>query len=643
MSISPDIQEFPSVQDMYRPVAFDKNAPIDFTKEQFDNPDNEEEEEAKEWWKEQFKYLKNGYIAENKVWINPFYYFFLNYAKCDILNFETEESDIALPYYMDFQHEFADLVWFCQYKVTEIQSAKSNKEKKKIIKNAMNILLAKGRRKGLTTIICAFLIYLLLFAPGVKLGYGFPDDHTYKTFRAIFDTMMVNLPPMLRPNLVYPDNDAEIGNAYKNDNDDIVVINRLYWGNFGKSTGAFRGKKLFFVFFDEAGKFEKWSKVKGASKDCFKVGTRKLGFYILGGTSDAITNKGYKDYKDDVDKPHLSDGVRFLIYADQGLHPHIDYHTGRSIREIAREYQEAERAKLRKEGKSEDLRFLIQENPLSYDEFFLLPGGSVYDNELINDQIKWIINSGKDKDILRGELHWELDGFNKRTGNVYFKENKESGNWLVYKKAMPVPGKKNLFTASFDDVYKNEAPTSESMPAMVIYKDYDLTEEESDLVAAVYINPQKNRKNRYDDFLMGSIFWNAMTLGEINDEAMVNYYDTKGYIELLAIGTNGKYGYSGTAWDGKFKSQAEDLTVQYLEAGRHKRCYFIEVLQGLKDWGVRNTDVGVCFHGLMLFQYMRKTIVELEKIKKREVPLMLISQATRPSVIPRALSRYTKR
>lgn len=641
MSISHDAI---SAQVKYRPVINNEDFPFDFPRELYFNPETDEDFQHKETWDEELRRMKKGFTAEDGKWVNPFYYFFLNYCKADILNIETEESEIGNPYYLEFQNEFADLLWFCQYTVVNINNAKSEKQRNKIIKDAVNIMVAKGRRKGLTTLICGFLIYLFIFGKNVKLGYGYPDEKTYITFRAIFDEMINGLPPMLKPNMITPDNKEEIGNSYIDENGDTITTNRIYWGNFATSTGAFRGKKLFFVFFDEAGKYEKWSRVKGATKDCFKIGKRKIGYYVLGGTSDAITNKGYKDYKDDVDKPHLSDGIRFLIYAYEGMHPYVDYNTGKSIREPALREIKKERKKLKEEGKIDDLRFAVQENPVEYSEFFVTPGGNVYDNDEINDQISWIVNSGKEKEIVTGRLEFEEDGYGRTTGKVIFIEDKK-GYWQIYKKCMPngTPPK-GLHLASFDDVYKSVAPNSDSMPSMMIYKDYDLNEEESDLPVAVYINSNKDRKNRFKDFLMGSIFFNASTLGEINDEAMVNYYRNKGYIELLKKGTNGSYGYSGHAWDGKFKSQSEELMLSYIENKRLRRCYFIDALNGLKDWGMKNTDIGICYHGVLLHQNMNRTIAAEESVKKHEPAVaMTLSAMKKPAAVPRALRKYSRR
>lgn len=628
-----------SVQELYRPVLSDEYAPLDFTKSEFENCEDEDTWK-KDWWQEQLLRLTKGYTAPNGVWINPFYYFFLNFCKADILNIDTEENDTANPYYLDYQHEFADLLWFCQYVVTTI---KSKKKQDKIIKNAMNIILAKGRRKGLTTVICAYLIYLLLFKNGVKLGYGFPDDDTYRTFRDIFDKMMVELPAMLKPNIVFPDNDSEIGNAYTDEKTGKVkVINRIYWGNFGKSTGAFRGKKLYFAFFDEAGKFGNWSRVKGATKDCFKVGTRKIGYYVFGGTSDAITNKGFRDYKDDFEKPHLSDAVAHFIPSDVGLHPHIDYHTGRSLKEAAKVYLEATRRKLRAEGKLDDLKFEIQENPLIKEECFIPPGGSIYDNHVLNEQIIWIREVQKEKDILIGELEFDKDFNGKISGKVRFVERAD-GNWQIYRNGFNDYGKEKLFFGAFDDVYKNEAPSSDSMPALMIYKDLDLTEKESDLPVAIYLNRHKNRKKRFEDFLKAAIFWKAKLLGEINDEAMVNYFTVKGHLNYLEKTTNDKFGYAGNAWHGKFKSQSEDLMTQYIEQRRQERCYFIDGINALKDWGVHNTDIGICYHACLLYQYMRRTMASIENINTEVAePVITLSGIKKPENMPAVLKKFAR-
>lgn len=611
-----------SIQQIYRPVLSVDPRLLRAERDIFADQEDEDQHVAN-FWKEELHRLINGYIAEDGIYINPFYYFFLNYCKADILNYETEESDIGNPYVMDYQKEFADLLWNSRYIVKQIQDEKNSKKKQLLIKEAENIILAKARRKGLTTMLVAYLVYLLLFGMAlfnvpIKIGYGYPDDDTYvKGFKPIFETILNNLPPMLKPNMVFPYNEEEIGFSYKNDEGSIITLGRLYLANFGKKDGKFRGAKLFFVFFDEAGKFPNWNRVKGATKDCFVSGGRRTGYYLLGGTSDAISNKGYKDYKDDFDNPSMSDAVSYSIYADQGMHPYIDYTSGISDRESAAKEKLKYRDKLKKAGKSETLRFEIQENPLNKDEFFQLPGGSIYDADLLTEQIKWIVLSGKDKEIIRGKLEWEKDALGKKNGKVIFVED-PLGFWMIYKNGMPKQGKKNLFIGSFDDVYKDEAPNSDSRPAMMIYKDYDLSEEESDLPVAIYLNTQKNRKHRFDDFLKGAVFWEATIFGENNDDAVVNYFENAGYLNLLMKGTNNKFGYAGNAWFGKFKSQAEDFMLKYIDTDRYKRCYFINALQELKEWGIKNTDIGICYHAILVMQNMRKSLSELEKIKAQE-------------------------
>lgn len=643
-----------SVQDIYRPVLLDMDINLfNFTKEEYEQ-ENEEDLEKISWWTEQLRRIKYGYMAPDGVWLNPFYYFFLNFCKADIFNFETEDSVISNPFYFKFQHELADIIWFCKYEVRDLEAklkgTTSERQRRRLIKNAQNIILAKARRKGLTTLVCAYLIWLFLFADGVfgsykRMGYGYPDDDTYNKFRAMFDIMLTSLPEMLRPNLTTPDNETEIGNSYKDKvTGEIKTTNIIYWANFGKKDGKFRGGKLFFVFFDEAGKFTNWKKVRGSSKDCFSIGERVIGYYLLGGTSDAISNKGYQDYKDDFDNPHLTNSISHFITAEEGAHPFIDYKTGLSLREDAHKFYINRRTALVAGGDIVALNTEKQENPIIKEELFMPGGGSTYDQDEINEQIIWIGQTDKQKkDILIGELEFEKDYLGRDTRKVVFVE-KPNGNWAIYRNGFPVENKPNLFFGAIDDVYQNIAPSSDSLPAMMIYKDWDITEEESDLPVAIYLNKEKNRRKRHEDFLKGSIFWNAKVLFENNDEAYVNYCKGKGEMQFLQKTTNEKIGYSGHAWHGKFKNQAEELMLKSIDNKRHKRIYFIKVLQGLKDWGIKNTDIGICHHACMLYQQMRNTLSEIEKLEKPEHQhAIVVSRSNaRPQNIPVNFSRFKR-
>jgi len=599
--LHPALSRSDSVQIIYRPVLQGKIPDIP-------DPDDLNYIQNKIWWKEQTKRCTEGWIAPNGVFINPIYYFYLNFVKVYVIDeLNKKTPGWQNPYVRDGDKEYFDAVYYGMAY-----------ESQGISYDAKNVIVAKGRRKGWTTAeLYGITLWFFLFKQGFNISRAYPNDKIKKKERRLFTKCY----DMIHPFFKYNVNDQAI-DILENNEDTVAqwtysysssgkqekneLVNSISFFTVGADGGGVRGDALCLIVVVEAGIYTHLESFFAAAEETLQLGSYKFGQILVGGTSDAINNLT-TDYKKMFFNPQQYNAVSVFTPAWKCFMGAIDYVTGKSLKSVALPKILENRHKREGNGDYEGLRKLIQEHPISPEEAFIPSSHSEYDSIKIDRQLMSILRTGMDSEWIRGKLEWELDTYGNRTGKVLFNKD-SSGFWLILENFGVPLEIENLYVAGIDDVYKDKAPHSESKNCMVIYmRDSIHAEAEmADLPVCFYLGRHGNRMLDYAEFHKATLFYNCWNMYEHNDSAGFIGYAREHGISKNFIYHNGQIGIRLS------DDTIADMTLlglKYFEEDRHLRIFHSSVIECFKYWnsGI-NSDLASAFH-LVLFG--------LNKLKKK--------------------------
>ena len=611
-----------SAQVKYRPVVqLGTNLPA------MPNPSRPDYIYCRDWWMEQLRRCTEGWVCDDdNVFINPLYYFYLNFVKVPITDeLRGGHHGWSSPYFRDGDKEYFDAVYY------NMAYKKYDSEGNEINFNAKNLVVAKGRRKGWTTAeLFGITQWFLLFMQGTSIGRAYPDDKTKNKERHQFAACYAQTHEFFKRT----DDDEEI-DLLTNNEDQLTQwtytsstkttggnktvtktkkqpVNSINFFTVNAKGSGVRGDKLALIIVVAAGMHTHLKEFYAAAEETLKLGSYKFGMLLVGGTSDAINNDS-PDYKIMYYNPKSYNATRVFTPAWKCYQGAIDYFTGKSLREKSLPLIIKERAEKEANGEYEGLRLLIQEHPISPEEAFIPKGHSEYDAIKIDRQIMSILRAGMDNEWVRGRLEWEKDVYGERTGKVYF-EKDAGGLWMILENyGVPITTVDNLYIAGIDDVYKDKAPHSTSKNAMVIYMKESLyVDGMSDMPVAFYLGRHPNRMMDYQEFHKGTVYYNSMVMYEHNDSAGYIGYAREAGIQNKFIYHNGQIGVRlGT----DTKADITLLGLKWFADDRHERVLHSTLMESFKYWDSEiNNDISSAFH--LVFFGLEKT----KKLGTKEVP-----------------------
>lgn len=567
-----------NLQELYRPVLSLIEIP---EIPQQDTMSLSEYISCKQWWDEQLRRCLQGWIAPNGVYINPKLYFYLNFVKIPVLDHNGNVLEKTNPLYLKNDNDTIDKIHF----------GEANK-----YKNADDFIIAKARRKHWTfNTHCCILLWDFIFDHNSNCGIGYPDEDYMDMGRLYFLEAYDSVHPYFKCEKLYPNNANEIGYASIRFGGKAVAHNIMYFYPIGKRPGKFRGKALKRLLIDEAGVYLNLLDCVNAGADCVRLGAKKFGQILIGGTSDMITNKS-TDYKDIYQKSSEYGFKKIFIPAYEMMEGYIDYETGLSDTESALNDLLKRRENKRNSGSLKFYESEIQENPITEDECFIATGKSLFDVDAINKQM--IVNgqNNREKDIITGYFEWIYDAFGRNTGRVEFKED-AFGKVRLHLPSLPSKDNAGLFIASIDDYYKDQSTWSDSKGCCIVYTEPSHRPVLCDSVAAVYLERPNTRTDFLNNCLMMCIFFGVgygKLLLENNDNVAEKHFTDAGYGYMLRwVGKDVGIRLSETIKNGAIK-----LGEEFIETGRLKNIYFNDVLDGIKkirrgaDKKALNTDIG---------------------------------------------------
>lgn len=558
------------------------------------------ESEEYQFWYEQKRRCTVGWTAPNGVWLNPILYFHLNFVRFPIIDKKGRQSGASNALYFKQDHETFDAFYYNRQLDEDIP--------------ANDIVATKSRGVHWSFNMASYLAWTLLITQesGAYIG---PDEATVKDFHLFFSGVLLNIHPAFKPVKYEPNNADIIGYGVQELSGEIGTRNRIYFADVTrpKSIGALRGKRLYVVAVDEAGRYQKdyLSRFVGATRFCVELQGVKWGHMIIGGTSDKITNES-ADYENMYFERKVRK-VSYFIPGDSMYLKYFDEHTGECDREKARTDILKERAELEAAGDRIKLHEFIQEVPLEDWECFQSPTVSGYNAAMLDAQLYRIRTEFRDALWKRGRLEFIRDLAGKKTRRVEFIPD-DRGLWLLHDYGHPQDEYKNLDFAATDDYYKDQAEYSDSLGAMIVWRGEHYNVEYSDAPVCIFLGRPQTKSKLYAEFLKGLIYFGGIeVLIENNDESFALYLEKEGWGNLVRW-VNGKRGVKPSD---KLISEMTGLCEDYIESEAFMKCDSILIIEALKKWRASaktNTDIGSAFHTLLLF----RDILKSERTRRRQ-------------------------
>lgn len=495
------------------------------------------------WWEEQLYYIINGYETAG-VFIPGRYYYYLNFFKTS----SVKGGGSFYPMYIDFQYEYFLLV----------------EEAKRCGKN---IVMAKGRRKGASSMEVAIADYGWRFIPDYKVGVvagkkEYTEDFVDKWI--YLDSLIV---PEFRTRKLSKTYDEVV--AGWSEKDDVGswstygTQNKFYFRTAFSDPEIFKGKFLNDAIFEEVGEFDNLIKTIQATEACLKDGNIQYGtaYYYGTGGNIATGSRGYEELWHDADKYNC---LRYFIDGPKFFSPCFAGATGKEgklIEDIPNLsiYKKHERVGMEDEVRAKEIieehkQFLLKgnrdlkkyfeyckDNPVDIKEVFRKTASNNFPVDILNDQ-NYRIKS-EDKRWSKFVLSYVLDekGIIKFPHEVVAKpasnDVEETECVWILNSGHPQQGMRNLDVAGIDSYDQDLALSSNSLGAMVVLRqDHNLPDiDRMTPVCMIRCRP-KRREKFYEMCLMTSIYYDLKynTLVDVGKPAIIEYYKQKGCAMYLA-------------------------------------------------------------------------------------------------------------
>lgn len=571
-----------SVQVIYRPVLQEPLPPIP-------NPDNDGYSIHRDWWREQVRRCVEGWVAPNGTFINPIYYFFLNFCTVFVVDeLDKGRKKWQNPYVRDGDKEYFDEVYYNMSREVDGQ-----------VTNAVDLIVGKARRKGWTTCeLHGITMWFFIFKTSENISRAYPTDKIKNKERKAFIKAYSFIHPFFKMgidnvdlSLVEKNEDAISQGYYLNK--DRIITNSIFFFTISADGSSVRGDAIGLIVVVEAGIHTNLKTFKGAADEALGVGDFKFGMTLIGGTSDMIGNKS-TDYKDLFYNAAEHGMTKIFTPAWKCWYGAIDYFTGKSLRAKATESISLRREKKKKAG-IEALRMHIQENPFTAEEAFIPNGDSEYDADKIDAQLMHILREGLDKEWIRGKLEWEKDTYGKKTGRVVFHQNPAGDHCILDVHGLPVHKVENLYLQGIDDVYKDLAPHSDSKNALITYMRPSIyVPGPSDMPVHYYLGRTNNMLLDWEEFEKSIVYYKYPDIMyEHNTESFLGYAREKGFFEKFLWHA----GQVGVRLSDAHIQSFTMLGLKFFNNDRHLNITSYKIMESFKYWGgSKNSDLASAMH-----------------------------------------------
>jgi hypothetical protein len=342
-----------------------------------------------------------------------------------------------------------------------------------------------------------------------------------------------------------------------------TIIN---WKN--TTNNAYDGERLYYLFLDEAGKWEKPADIREAwriNRTCLIVGRKIVGTALVGSTVNPMAKGGeqYKDLWNDSDptQRNANGRTRSMLYrifipAYEALEGFFDKFgnpiiedpetavetsDGELIDYGARTYLSNERKALKNDAN--ELNEVTRQFPFSTQEAFrdsvessLFNLGKIYEQKEYNDMMY-------PSPVVKGNFHWKSGVMDSEVVFEPSPEGRWTLSWQPKKDNRNIKSKHrnghyqaphgNLGVGGVDS-YDLDATTDGrgSKGACHFYNKFSMNGA-SNVFVAEYCSRPPMAKIFYEDVLMAAVYFGYPILIENNKYGIARYFEERGYLEYL--------------------------------------------------------------------------------------------------------------
>ena len=575
--------------DVYRPVALNGHPDL-----------NTESVAYEEYWARETERCLYGYKPKGYNKISGKYYYYLNYYR--ILGNDGTKGNrktLIYPWYRDMDHEYFDLFDQC-------------KEENK------GMIVIKARDKGFSYMNSGILAHEFTFFPHSEVGIAAGLQVTADAFFDKVKKGVNNIHPNFRHSWL-KDTDTMLKAGYKKKNKDgkweVGGYQSVIHCRTMDNPEVYKGERLSVMVFEEAGEFKSLMNAYMSSKACFMDGDVQFGVPVVGGTGGDI-EKASKDFMEMYYEADAFNLINIFIPASKVYYGYFDITTGQSDMKGAEEKIMNDRSKLQVTGKEKAYNLHIQNYPMTIEEAFLKTKSNFFDLSLINMQRSKILsNVDFEYQIQSGYLEWN------DKGGVSWEADPYGPVKILHH---PVPDTSGLDIGGIDSYDQDEAGKSDSLGSAIIYRRFMNMDSPGDCVVAEYTDRPRTAEQFWDNCLKLAVYYNAKMLVEYTKIGILDYFRRNNALKYLkekpvtahSPGTLTRNRY-GVHMNKQVKALMIDVIDGYIKTNAED-IWFIEILNELADFGLRNTDRAMAF-GLCLLHnldnFKRKIVGTEEKNK----------------------------
>ena len=575
--------------DVYRAVAINGHPDL-----------NTESVAYEEYWARETDRCLYGYKPKGYNKISGKYYYYLNYYR--ILGNDGTKGNrktLIYPWYRDMDHEYFDLFDQC-------------KEENK------GMIVIKARDKGFSYMNSGILAHEFTFFPHSEVGIAAGLQVTADAFFDKVKKGVNNIHPNFRHSWL-KDTDTMLKAGYKKKNKDGKWETGGYQSVIHCRTmdnpEVYKGERLSVMVFEEAGEFKSLMNAYMSSKACFMDGDLQFGVPIVGGTGGDI-EKASEDFMEMYYEADAFNLINIFIPASKVYYGYFDVKTGQSDMEGAEEKIIEDRTKLQDAGKEKAYNLHIQNYPMTVEEAFLKTKSNFFDLSLINMQrSKILANVDFEYQLQTGFLDWNDEG-----GVDWFAD----ANGPVKVLHHPMPEVSGLDIGGIDSYDQDRAGRSESLGSAIIYRRFMDMDSPGDCVVAEYTERPRTAEQFWDNCLKLAVYYNAKMLVEYTKIGILDYFrrnDGLKYLKEKPVTAHSPGTLTRNRYGVHMNKQVKALMINVIDdyiKTNVEDVWFIEILNELADFGIRNTDRAMAF-GLCLLHNLdnfKRRIVKTEEKKK---------------------------
>ena len=553
-----------------------------------------------EYWARETERCLYGYKPKGYNKISGKYYYYLNYYR--ILGNDGTKGNrktLIYPWYRDMDHEYFDLFDQC-------------KEENK------GMIVIKARDKGFSYMNSGILAHEFTFFPHSEVGIAAGLQVTADAFFDKVKKGVNNIHPNFRHSWL-KDTDTMLKAGYKKKNKDGKWETGGYQSVIHCRTmdnpEVYKGERLSVMVFEEAGEFKSLMNAYMSSKACFMDGDLQFGVPIVGGTGGDI-EKASKDFMEMYYEADAFNLINIFIPASKVYYGYFDVKTGQSDMEGAEEKIMEDRTKLQDAGKEKAYNLHIQNYPMTVEEAFLKTRSNFFDLSLINMQrSKILANVDFEYQLQTGFLDWNDEG-----GVDWFAD----ANGPVKVLHHPMPEVSGLDIGGIDSYDQDRAGRSESLGSAIIYRRFMDMDSPGDCVVAEYTERPRTAEQFWDNCLKLAVYYNAKMLVEYTKIGILDYFrrnDGLKYLKEKPVTAHSPGTLTRNRYGVHMNKQVKALMINVIDdyiKTNVEDVWFIEILNELADFGIRNTDRAMAF-GLCLLHNLdnfKRRIVKTEEKKK---------------------------